>query len=49
MYEDAPVLTQREITQQIYAENPDEVNHDISVKEDKGKLPTYVTIYIIDV
>jgi len=37
MYEDEPVLTQREIIQQMYAEIPDEVNHDISVEEDKGK------------
>ncbi|XP_050065758.1 uncharacterized protein LOC126554767 [Aphis gossypii] len=38
MYEDEPVLTQREIIQQMYTEIPDEVNHDISVEEDKELL-----------
>ncbi|KAL4103531.1 hypothetical protein QTP88_018894 [Uroleucon formosanum] len=33
MYEEEPVLTQKDIIQQLYAEIPNEVNHDISVEE----------------
>lgn len=40
MYEEEPVLTQKDIIQQLYAEIPNEVNHDISVEELKvNNLP----------
>lgn len=44
MFEDEPELTQKEIVHQMYEDISNDVNNDINVEEDKGKLPTYVII-----
>lgn len=48
MFEDEPELTQKEIVHQMYEDISNDVNNDINVEEDKGKLPTYVRNNIID-